>query len=142
MRSKSRGNKISSKDSGQRQSECPLPYLAQRRGGNGTEGSLQIPDPNYFGGRVRLLQRGGSWADMPLTHGYNDRNYRILGVAEMAAAIQKNRPHRASDQIALHAVEVMEAIVTGGSSGKAVSINSYCERPRALEPLPRLGTLD
>jgi predicted dehydrogenase len=108
----------------------------------GTEGSLQIPDPNYFGGRVRLLRRGGLWADMPLTHGYDDRNYRILGVAEMAAAIRRNRPHRASDQIALHTVEVMEAIVIGGSSGKAVSINSHCERPRALEPLPRLGTLD
>jgi predicted dehydrogenase len=108
----------------------------------GTDGSLQIPDPNYFGGRVRLLQRGGSWADMPLTHGYNDRNYRILGVAEMAAAIRENRLHRASDQIAFHTVEIMEAIVTGGSSGKPVSINSHCERPRALEPLPRLGTLD
>jgi hypothetical protein len=34
MRSKSRGNKISSKDFGQRKSECPAPYLAQRRGGN------------------------------------------------------------------------------------------------------------
>jgi predicted dehydrogenase len=108
----------------------------------GTDGSLQIPDPNYFGGRVRLLQRGGSWADMPLTHGYNDRNYRILGVAEMAAAIRTNRSHRASDQIAFHTVEIMEAIVTGGSSGKPVPINSRCERPRALEPLPRLGTLD
>ncbi len=108
----------------------------------GTEGSLQIPDPNYFGGRVRLLQRGGSWADMPLTHGYNDRNYRILGVAEMAAAIRANRPHRASDLIAYHTVEVMEAIVKGGSSGHPVPIHSRCERPRALEPLPRLGTLD
>ena len=108
----------------------------------GTDGSLQIPDPNYFGGRVRLLRRGGSWAEMPLTHGYNDRNYRILGVAEMAVAIRTNRPHRASAQIAFHIVEVMEAIVTGGSSGQSVLINSRCERPRALEPLPRLGTLD
>jgi predicted dehydrogenase len=108
----------------------------------GTEGSLQIPDPNYFGGRVRLLRRGASWTEMPLTHGYNDRNYRILGVAEMAAAIRTNRPHRASDRIAFHGVEVMEAIVTGGSAGQPVLINSRCERPRALEPLPRLGTLD
>jgi predicted dehydrogenase len=108
----------------------------------GTEGSLQIPDPNFFGGRVRLLRRGASWTEMPLTHGYNDRNYRILGVAEMAAAVRTNRPHRASDQIAFHTVEVMEAIVTGGSSGQPVLINSRCERPRALEPLPRLGTLD
>ena len=108
----------------------------------GTDGSLQIPDPNYFGGRVRLLRRGGSWDDMPLTHGYNDGNYRILGVAEMAAAIRGNRLPRASDQIAFHTVEVMEAIVTGGNSGKPVPIISRCARPRALEPLPRLGTLD
>jgi predicted dehydrogenase len=108
----------------------------------GTEGSLQIPDPNYFGGRVRLLQRGGSWGDRPLTHGYNDGNYRILGVAEMAAAIRTNRSHRASEQIAFHTVEVMEAIVAGGSSGEAVPINSHCQRPRALEPLARLGSLD
>ena len=108
----------------------------------GTEGSLLIPDPNFFGGRVRLLRRGGSWTEMPLTHGYNDRNYRILGVAEMGAAIRTNRSHRASGQMAFHTVEVMEAIVTGGSSGQPVLISSHCERPRALEPLPRLGTLD
>jgi hypothetical protein len=91
---------------------------------------------------VRLLRRGASWTDIPLTHGYNDSNYRILGVAEMATAIRTNRSPRASDRIAFHTVEVMEAIVTGGSSRKPVLINSHCERPRALEPLPRLGTLN
>jgi predicted dehydrogenase len=108
----------------------------------GTNGSLQIPDPNYFGGPVRLLEKGGRWVDMPLTHGFGDGNYRILGVADMASAIRTNRPHRASDQIALHTVEVMEAIVSGGESGKPVSVNSHCERPRALQPLPRFGVLD
>jgi hypothetical protein len=39
-------------------------------------------------------------------------------------------------------VEVMEAIVTGGGSGKPVPITSHCERPRALKPLPRFGVLD
>ena len=80
--------------------------------------------------------------DMPLTHGFGDGNYRILGVAEMASAIRTNRPHRASDEMALHTVEVMEAIVSGGGSGKPVPISSHCERPRALQPLPRFGTLD
>ena len=108
----------------------------------GTDGSLQIPDPNFFGGLVRLLGKGGRWVDMPLTHGFSDGNYRILGVAEMASAIHANRPHRASDQLALHTVEVMEAIVSGGESGKAVAVHSTCERPRALHPLPRFGDLD
>ena len=108
----------------------------------GTEGSLQIPDPNFFGGQVRLLEKGNRWVDVPLTHGFNDGNYRILGVAEMASAIRTNRPHRASDQMALHTVEVMEAIVAGGESGKPVAISSQCERPRALQPIPRFGVLD
>ncbi len=108
----------------------------------GTEGSLQIPDPNYFGGSVRLLEKGGRWVDMPLTHGYSDGNYRIIGVAEMASAIQANRPHRVSDQVALHTVEVMEAIVFGGQSGKSVPVYSHCDRPRGLLPLPRFGVLD
>jgi predicted dehydrogenase len=108
----------------------------------GTEGSLQIPDPNFFGGPVRLLEKGGRWVDMPLTHGFGDGNYRILGVADMASAIRTNRPHRASDDIALHTVEVMEAIVSGGESGIPVDVSSHCERPRALQPLPRFGVLD
>jgi predicted dehydrogenase len=108
----------------------------------GTDGSLQIPDPNFFGGPVRLLEKGGRWVDMPLTHGFGDGNYRILGVADMASAIRANRPHRASDEIALHTVEVMEAIVSGGESGVPVPVLSHCERPRALQPLPRFGLLD
>ena len=108
----------------------------------GTNGSLQIPDPNFFGGSVRLLEKGGRWVDMPLTHGFADGNYRILGVADMASAIRTRRPHRASDQIALHTVEVMEAIVSGGESGKPVPVYTHCERPRALQPLPRFGVLD
>jgi predicted dehydrogenase len=108
----------------------------------GTDGSLQIPDPNFFGGPVRLLEKGDRWTDVPLTHGFGDGNYRILGVADMASAIRSNRPHRASDQIALHTVEVMEAIVSGGESGSGVPINSRCERPRALPPLARFGVLD
>jgi hypothetical protein len=63
-------------------------------------------------------------------------------VAEMASAIRTDRPHRASDEIALHTVEVMEAIVFGGQSGQSVPIYSHCERPRALQPLPRFGVLD
>jgi hypothetical protein len=79
---------------------------------------------------------------MPLTHGFGDGNYRILGVADMASAIRTNRPHRASDEIALHTVEVMEAIVSGGDSGQPVAVYSPCERPRALQALPRFGVLD
>ncbi|MDI6828220.1 MAG: Gfo/Idh/MocA family oxidoreductase, partial [Armatimonadota bacterium] len=50
----------------------------------GTEGSLSVPDPNTFGGPVRIRRAGDKeWADVPLSHGYAE-NSRGLGVADMA----------------------------------------------------------
>ena len=107
----------------------------------GTDGTLQVPDPNTFGGPVRLLKRGKSPADIPLTHGFSDRNYRILGVAEMGKAIELRKPHRASGELGNHVLEVMEAIVEGGGHGSPIEISSRCEKPTALPAQPRLGIL-
>ena len=108
----------------------------------GTEGTLQVPDPNTFGGPVRHLGRDGKWRDVALTHGFGDRDYRGLGVAEMASALASGERHRASDGLALHVLEVMEAIVNGGTTGEAVAIRSPGERPRPLKPISLLGELN
>jgi predicted dehydrogenase len=101
----------------------------------GTEGSLAVPDPNRFGGEVELFRAGGAWQAVPLTHGYADDNYRILGVVDMADAIAKGRPHRASGALAYHVLEVMEALV-GSCEGRGITpIASRCARP---EPMPSL----
>ena len=107
----------------------------------GSEGTLQVPDPNHFGGQVRYFGKDGGWREMALTHGYCDRDYRGLGVAEMAAALASGADHRASDVLALHVLEVMEAIVNSGSSGAPVAIQSSCERPRPLKPISLMGEL-
>ena len=107
----------------------------------GTEGTLQVPDPNIFGGPVRLLEKNGKWRDVALTHGFGDRDYRGLGVAEMASPVASGKAHRASDALALHVLEVMEAIVNSGLSGEPKAIQFTGERPRPLEPVPFLGEL-
>jgi predicted dehydrogenase len=107
----------------------------------GTAGTIQVPDPNTFGGPVRLLGSKGEWVDAPLSHAFADRNYRILGVAELATALSEGVEHRASDLLAFHVLEVMEAIVEGGKTGTPVEIRSRCERPRALVPQTRMGSL-
>ena len=55
----------------------------------GTAGTIQVPDPNTFGGPVRLLGSKGEWVDAPLSHAFADRNYRILGIAELATALSE-----------------------------------------------------
>ena len=102
----------------------------------------QVPDPNTFGGPVRHLGKDGKWRDVALTHGFGDQNYRGLGAAEMASALALGVAHRASEVLALHVLEVMEAIVKGGSTGERIAIQSTVERPRALNPISLLGELN
>ena len=102
----------------------------------GTEGSLRVPDPNNFGGVVRLLRAGEKeWRDIPLTHGYIE-NVRGIGVADMALALQLGRPQRASGELAYHVLDVMCAFDEASRGSHHVEIESTCERP---EPLPAAG---
>jgi predicted dehydrogenase len=98
----------------------------------GSEGSLSVPDPNTFGGPVRIrLAKDKEWRDVPLTHGFTE-NSRGLGVADMAGAIREGRPHRASGELAYHVLDVMAAFEEASTAGRHVAINSGPPRVAAL----------
>ena len=91
---------------------------------HGTKGSLRLPDPDNFGGVVAVSDRGGAWDETDTsTMPYGavnwpvdapDRaNYRMLGLADLARAVIEGRTPRASGDLALHVLEVMEAILRG-----------------------------
>jgi predicted dehydrogenase len=107
----------------------------------GTEGSLAVPDPNRFGGTVELCPAGGEWQAMPTRHGYADGNYRSLGLADMAAALRADRPHRASGELAYHVLEVMEALVRASEGAGVIAIASRVARPAPLAPGLEVGAL-
>src|SRR5690606_21292999 len=109
----------------------------------GTEQSLIVPDPNFFGGTLELRKRGRDeqWVDVPVTAPYADGNYRSLGVADMAAAILENRPHRANGDLALHVLEVMEAFETAARDGRTVDIKPPVTRPAPLAESLKDGVL-
>ncbi|MGB3335630.1 MAG: Gfo/Idh/MocA family oxidoreductase [Devosia sp.] len=100
----------------------------------GTEASLIIPDPNFFGGDVEIRKRGRdeAWTKVEVTQPYADGNYRSLGVADMASGILDNRPHRANGDLALHVLEVMEAFATAAAEGRTVDIKTPVTRPEPL----------
>jgi predicted dehydrogenase len=108
----------------------------------GTEASLIVPDPNYFGGSIQIALPGQDWVDRPSGHAYGDGNYRSIGVADMAHAIRTHRPHRASGELALHVLEVMEAFETSSRLGRHVSIETRPERPQMLPTAFSVGALD
>ncbi|HUU32328.1 MAG TPA: Gfo/Idh/MocA family oxidoreductase [Phycisphaerae bacterium] len=108
----------------------------------GTEGSLSVPDPNGFGGPVRVRRMGEKeWTEVPLTHGYAE-NSRGIGVADMACGLRSGRPHRASGALAYHVLDIMHAIHDASDKGKHIEPKSTCDRPAALPTGLREGTLD
>lgn len=98
----------------------------------GTDGSLNVPDPNHFGGQVELLEKGGEWTNVPTDHPYWNGNFRSIGLADMAAALVSGRAHRCNGQLALHVLEVMEAFGTSQETGAAVTMTTTVDRPEPL----------
>lgn len=107
----------------------------------GTKGSLLVPDPNHFGGEIESRQTGEDWKSHPIEMPYWDGNFRSIGLADMAHAIRSGRPHRASAELALHALEVMEAVERSARSGSAISIITQPVRPAALKDNLEQGVL-
>ena len=109
----------------------------------GAEGSIQVPDPNTFGGPVRLYRSSEftDWTDMALTHG-NTENTRGIGPADMAYALRTGRPHRASGELGYHTLDIMQSILEAAKEGKRKSVASTCARPAALPIGLSPGTLD
>ena len=98
----------------------------------GEKGSLIVPDPNDFGGKIEFATASEDWREIPIRGPYADGNYRILGLADLAQAMRTGRPHRASGELAFHVLEVMEAFQTSSDEGRAVTIASRPERPAPL----------
>ena len=108
----------------------------------GSEGTLSVPDPNIFGGPVRLRRAGAdAWSEVPLTH--SAEVGRGVGVADLAYAIRCDRPQRASGELAYHVLDVMSAFREASESERHVAVQSRIERRPAPLPMGLLaGTLE
>ena len=108
----------------------------------GTAGSLSVPDPNGFGGPVKVRRPGmDNWNEIPLSHGYA-KNTRSIGVADIAYALRSGRPHRANGAMCYHVLDIMHAIHDASKEGKHIELQSTCSQPAALPMDLAAGKLD
>jgi predicted dehydrogenase len=95
----------------------------------GTEGTLLVPDPNTFGGPVRIRRMGAKeWSEIPLSHPYPE-NSRGLGVADMAQSIRAGQPHRANAEVGAHVLEIMHGVHDAALSGRYHELQTSCAQP-------------
>ena len=108
----------------------------------GTEGTLSVPDPNTFGGPVRLFRREqNGFYEIPLAFPYPE-NSRALGLADMAKALQTGRKPRAGADLTFHILEVMTGFSRAAEAGRHINIGSAPERPAPMATDMLKGILD
>ena len=112
----------------------------------GTEGSVYVPDPNFFNGDVTITDRAGTKEKViPWDHPFgvanqgldtpNPRaNYRNAGLSDMLTAAETGRHARCDLDVAVHAVDVMTSTLRAGETGQVITLSTTCERPAPLGP--------
>jgi predicted dehydrogenase len=107
----------------------------------GERGTLSLPDPNTFGGPVRVRNAADApWQEVPAVGGFAG-NARGIGALEMLHAHGAGRPPRASGALASHVLDVLEGGLTSMRVGQRIAIDSRPERPAPLthDDLAALG---
>jgi len=112
----------------------------------GTEGSVYVPDPNFFNGDVTTTDKAGTKEKVtPWDHPFGvanqnldtptpRANYRNAGLSDMLDAAETGRHARCDLDVALHAVDVMTSILRAGETHSVITLQTTCERPAALGP--------
>lgn len=99
----------------------------------GTDATLSVPNPNTFGGPVRVKRNGDeAWTDIELLPASLPQQ-RGIGLADMLWARGSGRAHRTSSALALHVLELMTGALTAAEHGRRVDLQTTCER---AAPLP------
>ncbi|MFT4135865.1 Gfo/Idh/MocA family protein [Microbacterium sp.] len=95
----------------------------------GTEGTLVVPDPNTFGGEVRItraapLKRMSAEPEWHPVPSVGIEAGRGLGVLDMARAIRAGVPHIATGELGYHVLDALVAIEESAASGRFVEVGS------------------
>ena len=100
----------------------------------GTEGIMYMPDPNQFGGEVKVVLKGNTEPiTLQSTHGFKE-NSRGIGPAELAWALRKGRKPRTSKEMAFHGLELLLGLYKSCETKNFYQMTSSFQRP---EPIPR-----
>jgi len=100
----------------------------------GTEGILYLPDPNNFGGEVKVILKGQTEPlALPPTHAFS-ADSRGIGPAELAWSLRKGRKPRTSKELAFHGLELLLGLYQSCETKQFYEMTSSFKQPA---PIPR-----
>ncbi|MCC3357732.1 Gfo/Idh/MocA family protein [Bacillus sp. REN16] len=99
----------------------------------GSEGTLLVPNPNHFGGPVKIRRKDEKeFVEVPLIF-ETPKNNRGIGVSDMANAILHNEPFRANGKLAYHVLEAMHGFHDSSDNGRHYLMESTCRKPVKMD---------
>lgn len=108
----------------------------------GTNGTMIVPDPNGFGGPIKVLHcKDGEYKEMPLMFDYRD-NSRALGLADMAKALETGKEFRAGYQQTLHVLEILTSFDKSSRAGTTINLSTHFGRKEPMGLYPLFGVLE
>ena len=102
----------------------------------GDKGSINIPDPNMFGGDILVCKtKNGDWKNIDTKNNNLGKinfkyesagfaNYRGIGVSETVDAIKNNRLNRCSGELSLHVLDILDSIIKSSKENKKIELRS------------------
>ena len=111
----------------------------------GLEGSMIVPDPNFFSGDILISHKEEDWQvinnDKMLlgipnkTDNSGDKiaNYRGIGLSDMIDAISHQRQSRCSLNLAVHVLEAMEGIIKSSDERVIYNMKTKPNQPDFLD---------
>ena len=115
----------------------------------GTEGTLEVPDPNMSGGRPKVYRKERTLdtlycdseeakaklhvsAEVPELFPNIGEYTRGAGILDLAAAIREGRPPRACGALACHVIDAITGMMRSAESHEIYNMKTTCVIPDAL----------
>ena len=114
----------------------------------GTKGSIIGPDPNMFGGPIKVsLSEGGAWKEysteemkLGKTNIFNqsgrsnesptNANYRGVGLSEMIYSIENNLEHRCNGELVLHVLDMLDSTIKSAKENNTIMLRTSCNNTK------------
>lgn len=116
----------------------------------GTDGTLEVPDPNMSGGRPRVYRKESTLdvlyddsretkekqdtsVELPELYPHIGDYTRGIGVLDLACAIDEKRKPRVNAEMACHVIEAITGMMESAQDKKVYEMKTTCEKPEPIK---------
>lgn len=116
----------------------------------GTDGTLEVPDPNMSGGRPRIYrkertldvlyddsretkEKQDTSVELPELYPHIGDYTRGIGVLDLACAIDEKRKPRVNAEMACHVIEAITGMMESAQDKKVYEMKTTCEKPEPIK---------